>query len=153
MYEAAVLLILHIIIRSRSTVPHLILAFHSKRNVLHRVMMSSSCHLPSSKIACVTTTQAVMKRCTKYDVDSSSSDVVIHWTMTGTHVVPDRQQYDDHTPTTSCKTPTPYASRRYDTWCKYFVLNRSFNKYSSISSTPSVRADYSSLGDTSSMIT
>ena len=41
----------------------------------------------------VTTTQAVMKRCTsKYDIDSSSGDVVIYLTMTGTHVVPDRQQ-------------------------------------------------------------
>ena len=28
---------------------------------------------------------------TLYQVDSSSSDVVIYWTMTGTHVVPDRQ--------------------------------------------------------------
>ena len=56
------------------------------------------------------------------EVDSNSGDVVIYWTMTGTHVVPDRQHYDEHT-------------------------------YSSISSTPSVRADYSSLGDTSSMIT
>ena len=50
---------------------------------------------------------------TLYEVDSSSSDVVIYWTITGTHVVPDRQQYDEHTPTTSCKTPTPYASSRY----------------------------------------
>ena len=32
-----------------------------------------------------------------YEVDSSSDDVVIYWTMTGTHVVPDRQQYDEHT--------------------------------------------------------
>ena len=32
-----------------------------------------------------------------YEVDSSSSDVVIYWTMTGTHVVPDRLQYDEHT--------------------------------------------------------
>ena len=31
------------------------------------------------------------------EVDSSSGDVVIYWTMTGTHVVPDRQQYDEHT--------------------------------------------------------
>ena len=36
---------------------------------------------------------------TLYEVDSSSSDVVIYRTMTGTHVVPDRQQYDEHTPT------------------------------------------------------
>ena len=28
---------------------------------------------------------------TLYEVDSSSSDVVIYWTMTGTHFVPDRQ--------------------------------------------------------------
>ena len=28
-----------------------------------------------------------------YQVDSSSSNVVIYWTITGTHVVPDRQQY------------------------------------------------------------
>ena len=52
---------------------------------------------------------------TLYEVDSSSGDVVIYWTMAGTHVVPDRQQYDEHTPTTSCKRPTPYASSRYDT--------------------------------------
>ena len=36
-----------------------------------------------------------------YEVDSSGSDVVIYWTMTGTHVVPDRLPYDEHTPTTS----------------------------------------------------
>ena len=40
-----------------------------------------------------------------YKVDSSSSDAVIYWAMTGTHVVPDRQQYDGHTPITSCQTP------------------------------------------------
>ena len=36
---------------------------------------------------------------TLYGVDSSSGDVlvVIYWTMTGAHVVPDRQQYDEHT--------------------------------------------------------
>ena len=34
---------------------------------------------------------------TLYEVGSSSSDVVIYWTMTGTHVVPDRRQYDAHT--------------------------------------------------------
>ena len=34
---------------------------------------------------------------TLYEVDSSSGDVVMYWTMTGTHVVPDRQQYDEHT--------------------------------------------------------
>ena len=45
---------------------------------------------------------------TLYQVDSSSSDVVIYWTMTGTHVVQDRQQYDGHTPITSCKTPTTH---------------------------------------------
>ena len=48
-----------------------------------------------------------MKRCVRYLVDSSSgdvnsdildyssmmsSDVMIYWTMTGTHVAPDRQQ-------------------------------------------------------------
>ena len=27
------------------------------------------------------------------EVDSSSGDVVIYWTMTSIHVVPDRQQY------------------------------------------------------------
>ena len=59
---------------------------------------------------------------TLYEVDGGSSDVVIYWTMTDTHVVPDRQQHDEHTPTTSCKTPTPYASSRYDTWCKYQVF-------------------------------
>ena len=32
-----------------------------------------------------------------YEVDSSSGDVVIYWTKTGTHVVPDRKQYDEHT--------------------------------------------------------
>ena len=42
----------------------------------------------------------------------------------------DRQQYDEHTPNTSCKIQTSYASRRYDAWCKYFVSNRSFNKHS-----------------------
>ena len=55
-------------------------------------------------------------------------------------VVPDRQQYDRHTPITSCK-------RRYDTstWCKYFilpVLNRSFDEYSTTSRQPSISADY-----------
>ena len=34
---------------------------------------------------------------TLYEVDRSSGDVVIFWTMTGTHVVPNRQQYDEHT--------------------------------------------------------
>ena len=34
---------------------------------------------------------------TLYEVDSSSGDVVIYWTMTDTHVVPDRQQYDERT--------------------------------------------------------
>ena len=34
---------------------------------------------------------------TVYQVDNSNNDVVIYWTMTGTHVVPDRQQYDEHT--------------------------------------------------------
>ena len=34
---------------------------------------------------------------TLYKVDSSSGDVVIYWTMTSTHVVPDRQQHDEHT--------------------------------------------------------
>ena len=57
---------------------------------------------------------------TLYDADSSSGDVVIYWTMSGTHVVPDRQQYDEHTPTTYYKTLTTYASSRYDTWRKYF---------------------------------
>ena len=28
---------------------------------------------------------------TLYQVDNSSSDVMIYWTMTGTHVAPDRQ--------------------------------------------------------------
>ena len=31
------------------------------------------------------------------EVDSSSGDVVIYWTMADTHVVPDTQQYDEHT--------------------------------------------------------
>ena len=70
-----------------------------------------------------------------YQVDNSNNDVVIYWTMTGVHVVPDRQQYDRHTPIASCR-------RRYDTWCKYFISNRSFNAYSTTSSTPRVRADY-----------
>ena len=69
---------------------------------------------------------------TLYEVNNSSNDVVTYWNMTGTHVVPDRQQYDGHTPITSCKTP------------KYFISNLSFNEYSTTSSTPSVRADYSS---------
>ena len=30
---------------------------------------------------------------TVYQVDNSNNDVVIYWTMTGIHVVPDRQQY------------------------------------------------------------
>ena len=34
---------------------------------------------------------------TLYEVDRSSGDVVIYWTLTGTHVVPNRQQYDEHT--------------------------------------------------------
>ena len=34
---------------------------------------------------------------TLYEVDRSSGDVVIFWTMTGTHVAPNRQQYDEHT--------------------------------------------------------
>ena len=34
---------------------------------------------------------------TLYEVDSSNGDVVIYWTITDTHVVPDRQQYDEHT--------------------------------------------------------
>ena len=34
---------------------------------------------------------------TLYEVDSSSGDVVIYWTMTDTHIVPNRQQYDKHT--------------------------------------------------------
>ena len=29
----------------------------------------------------------------QYAVDNSNNDVVIYWTMTGIHVVPDRQQY------------------------------------------------------------
>ena len=29
----------------------------------------------------------------QYAVDNSNNDVVIHWTITGIHVVPDRQQY------------------------------------------------------------
>ena len=52
---------------------------------------------------------------TVYQVDNSNKDVVIYfksWTMTGIHVVPDRQQYDRRTLITSCR-------RRYDTWCKY----------------------------------
>ena len=39
-----------------------------------------------------------------------------YWTTTSTHVVPDRQQYDRHTPSSSRK-------RRYDTCCKYVILN------------------------------
>ena len=39
---------------------------------------------------------------TLYQVERSSSDVVICWTVTGTHVVPDRQLYHGHTPITSC---------------------------------------------------
>ena len=64
---------------------------------------------------------------TLYQVDNSSNDVVIYWTMIGTHAVPDRQ-HDGHTPITSCK-------RTYDTWCKYFIPNRSFNECSKTSHT------------------
>ena len=49
-----------------------------------------------------------------------------------------------------------HASSRYDTWCKYFASNRLLkSKFSSISSTPSIHADYSSeiLRSTRSMIT
>ena len=31
------------------------------------------------------------------EVDSSSGDVVIYWIITYTNIVPDRQQYDEHT--------------------------------------------------------
>ena len=48
-----------------------------------------------------------------------------------------------NTKQTRCSS-TPYASRRYDTWCNYFISNPSFNEYSSTCSTPSVRTDYSS---------
>ena len=65
---------------------------------------------------------------TLYQVDNSSNAVVIYWNIIGTHVVPDRQQYDGHTPITSCK-------RKNDTWCKYFISNRSFNEYSTTSHT------------------
>ena len=34
---------------------------------------------------------------TLYEADISSGDVVMYWTMTDTHVVPNRQQYDEHT--------------------------------------------------------
>ena len=78
---------------------------------------------------------------TLYEVDSSSGDVVMYWIMTGTHVAPDRQQYDEHTHQANM---IPDVSISNQTWCKYFVSNRSLNKYSSISSKPSVRADYSS---------
>ena len=35
----------------------------------------------------------------QYAVENSTcnNDVVIDWTMTGIHVVPDRKQYDEHT--------------------------------------------------------
>ena len=65
------------------------------------------------------------------------SKFLVYWTTTSTHVVPDRQQYDKHTPISTYK-------RRYDTWCKYFILNRSFNEYSTTSRQPSIRTDYSS---------
>ena len=38
---------------------------------------------------------------TLYQEDNSNSDLVSYWTMIGTHVVPDRQQYDGNTPFTS----------------------------------------------------
>ena len=63
-----------------------------------------------------------------YQVDNISNDVVIYWTMIGTHVVPDRQKHDGHTTITSCK-------RSYDTRCKYFISNLSFNEYSTTSHT------------------
>ena len=39
----------------------------------------------------ITTTHTAM---IQYAVDNSNNDVVTYWTMTGIHVVPDRQQYD-----------------------------------------------------------
>ena len=75
---------------------------------------------------------------TLYQVDNSSNDVVIYWTMIGTHVVPDRQQYDGHTPITSCKTQIdmiPGVSISYQT-----ALSTSIRRLP----TPSVRADCSS---------
>ena len=88
-----------------------------------------------------------MIRCTsKYQVDSSGSDVVMYWTVKGTHVVPDIQQYDGHTPITSCKTPSRQDDVRLHHTHHADMIpgasNRSFNEYSSTSSTPSVRADY-----------
>ena len=38
----------------------------------------------------ITTTHTAM---IQYAVDNSKNDVVIYWTMTGIHIVPDRQQY------------------------------------------------------------
>ena len=55
----------------------------------------------------------------------------LYWVTTNTHVVSDRQQYDRHTPITSCK-------RRYDNRCKYFISDRSFNEYSTNSKQPSI---------------
>ena len=40
-----------------------------------------------------TTHTAAMIQYTWYQVDNSNNDVVIYWTMTNIHVVPDRQQY------------------------------------------------------------
>ena len=54
-----------------------------------------------------------------YKVDSSSGDVVIYWTMTSTHVVPDRKQYDEHT----------HQADMIPGVSKYFVSNSSLNKY------------------------
>jgi len=76
-----------------------------------------------------------------YQVDNSNNDVVIYCNMKGTYLVPDRQQYDENTHQADM---IPDVSISYQTWCKYFVSNGSLNKYSSISSKPSVRADYSS---------
>ena len=57
---------------------------------------------------------------TLYKVDSSSGDAGIYWTMTSTRVVPDRQQYDEHT------------HQADDTWCK-FVYTMSISSQTALS--------------------
>ena len=47
-----------------------------------------------------------------------------------------------------------YLKKKVDTWCKYFASNRSLKKkFSSISSTPSIHADYVFIRDIRSVIT
>ena len=58
---------------------------------------------------------------TSYEVYSSSNDVVIYWTMTGTHAVPDSPRM---------MSIHQIHLAKHHSWCKYFVSNRSYNKHS-----------------------